>query len=241
VVARGHDHERGHERVGDREHAHGPVPDRRVQRQGAPDRPGHVEAGHRCVLVARGVDQRGLEVPGSRGRRQRVHDPEPARQQPGRRHRVEPEADERHRCRHRQGRARACVPFGMTQQQPGQDGGRNQEVRAPVVHVERVRDGIPRGEHRLHGLFMEQAEGSFGRDDRQRVAGRRPARLHHVPADLLVDREEDRDQHKFPGHPSPAACPYPACAPSARTTGVPHPDHVHVPSPRCDAPGFDVA
>ncbi len=203
MVTRRHDHERGHDRVGDDEHPQGPVADRRVQRQRAPDRPGHMQAGHRCVLVARGVDQGGLEVPGSRGR-QRVHDPEAAGQQPGRCHRVEPEAGERHRRRHRQRRARACVLLRMTQQQPGQDGGRNQEVGAPIVRVEHVRDGVPRGEHGLHGLFMEQAEGAFGRDDRQRVAGRRAARLHHVPADLLVDPEEDRHEHELPGHPSPA-------------------------------------
>ncbi len=203
MVTRRHHHERGHERVGDHEHAQGPVADHGVQRERTPDRPGHVQARHRRVLVARGVDQAGLQVPGSPGP-QRVHDPEAGRQQPGRRHRVEPEADERHRRRYRQGRARASVLFGMAQQQPGQGDGRDQEVRAPVVRVERVRDGIPRSEHRLHGLFMEQADGPFGRDDRQRVAGRRPARLHHVPADLLVDQEKNRNERQLPGHPPPA-------------------------------------
>jgi len=33
VVTRRHDHERGHDRVADREHAQGPVADRRVQRR----------------------------------------------------------------------------------------------------------------------------------------------------------------------------------------------------------------
>ena len=234
MVARRHHHQRGHDRVGGHEHPQQPVPDHRVQRQRAPDRPGHVQARHRRVLVARRSDQGGLGMPGSRVP-QRVRDPEAARQQPGRRHRIQPEADEPHRRRHRQRRARPGVPLGMAQQQPAKRDGRNQEVGAPVVQVERVRDGIPPDERRLHGLLMEQPEKPLSRDDRQRMAARRPARLHHVLADVLVHRRQHHHQHQFPGHPPPAAParhPMPAAAPSAPTADAPRrPCHVHAPSP----------
>ena len=57
--------ERGHEGVGDRECAQRPVPHDRVERQGAPHRPGHVQARHRRVLVPRGPDRHALEMPGA--------------------------------------------------------------------------------------------------------------------------------------------------------------------------------
>jgi DNA-binding MarR family transcriptional regulator len=53
----------------------------------------------------------------------------------------------------------------MAQQQPAERDRRNQEVGAPVVRVERVRDGVPPDERRLHRLLMEQPETPFGRHD----------------------------------------------------------------------------
>jgi hypothetical protein len=46
----------------------------------------------------------------------------------------------------------------MTHYEPDQDTSRDQEMRAPVVRVERVHDAVRLEERSLHGLFAEQAE-----------------------------------------------------------------------------------
>ena len=205
VVPGRHHDERGHEGVGDRERTQRPVPQDRVERKRAPHRPGHVQAGHRRVLIPRGADQHAFEMPGAVRGHQGVQDPEAGGQQPRRRHREEPEADERQPGDHRERGAGARIVCRVPDEEPDQHERRDQEVRTAVVGVEGIRDGVVADDRGLHGVFAEQAERLLRGDDQQRVAGRRAAGLRHVVPDHLVDHRERGDEADLPDQAPPGS------------------------------------
>ena len=99
----------------------------------------------------------------------------------------------------------------MTQSEPDQDSGGDQEVGAAVVQIENVHYAGHLKKRRLHGLLMKEAEISLEIDDGQGMAGGHRTRLHHVIPKLLVDQAEDPHKKKLFHHAGPGPCRRPGC------------------------------
>ena len=155
----------------------------RVQRHGAPDRPGDVQTRHRCILIADGFHGAGLEGPQAAGVDQGVGvveavlaRPELRRaiaEQSGWHQREEREAEERYTGGDRKGRPHERVALRMAGEQQHHCADGYREVERAVEDVPEDDEPVPRQEGVVDPLLDIEPHRLLNFDDAFGVAERR--------------------------------------------------------------------
>ncbi len=236
MVGRAHDHERGPERIADREDLGEPGAAVAPQHHPAPQRPADVQARHRRVLVghpahAARCTRLGAPPAVRAVVRHGVHEPVTGGEQPGRAGGQQREADQAdERGRHQPG-AGPPVVLGAGPEQPDQERGRDHVVQRGVPEVRRHSEpGLAR-EQPVERVLRVEVQGLLEAQDRQAVvdgggdvtAGEEPA--GRVAA---VDQEDQ-------GQLGPPAQPGSRGHLGARCLGLRHP--IALPLLRAARPG----
>ena len=178
------------------------------EHEGAPRRPGDVQARHRRVLVGYRVHGPRVERPQSADRLQRVHEAVGGGKQPRRHEREEGEADQGEGGREGQHIAPQGVALTLPEEQIQQGGDGDHEVPGAVVGVPEAQEPVPADEPGLDDLLVVEVPPPLEADHPGGVGVGLELRDRLRPPDVAdgrVDGVERGDVEDLPPPARPAA------------------------------------
>ncbi len=208
MVGGAHHHDDGHQRVDDPRRPRQARAAVLPQDHPAPQRPAHVQARHRGVLVghaAQAARRARLAAPPAvvAVLRHRVDEPVGGRQQPGRARRQQREADQTDERRGQQPGAGRAVAHGAEPEHPYEQDRRDQVVQRRVPEVGRYAEPGLAGEEAVERVLRVQAQELLDAQDRQAVVdggGDVPAR-EQTARGVGAVHQEDQRQLRPPAQP----------------------------------------